>query len=224
MRYRRGYGREEEFDRWAQRRVQIIRSAITHITLEPQVTYLIRWEMLYCGEEMHKAVVDIVRSITEGYQVFTFLKRHVGRWKSRTERKYESANGLADDLHTLLSAYRTEDCFLGKQYAVLFSRGHHRQLIDYLEQNCWRGKRRRNRYWSGDLWIRAYLDVPQEHSGIEVLQWGLHTRKSPDLQIQFGWGGLNIVLPCKKEPEEQYIQGIIAAACEKYGLDTEWEV
>lgn len=224
MRYRRGYGREEEYDRWAQRRVQIIRFETTHITFDPRVTYLIRWETLYCGEEMHKAVVDIVRAVTEGYQVFSFLKRHVGRWKSRAERRYESANGLADDLHTLLRVYQTENCLLGEQYAVLYSHGHHRKLIDYLEQNCWHGKRRYNRYWGRNLRIDAYREVPQELSGEDLLQWSLRSAQTPDLQIEFGYGGLNLSLPQKDEREEQRIQGVVAAACEKYGLDTEWEV
>lgn len=176
------------------------------------------------AQVMHDMIAELTQRVMEPYGTLSRLR--IKTEGCRARKGYETERGLADDVYSLLKAYRAEPVWRDEHSVALWSDGCHRKLIQYLMDHCWTGRCDPNPYWAGDFWMYGYRKPPEGLTDDALWAWINSGNTYADLIVSY-WEGaavwMEIKLRCADPEEERRICRLVKQVSEKYRAKVDWE-
>jgi len=169
-------------------------------------------------DNLYSIIVELTESVAESYGVFSFIRRLGSSGAHEKPCKYESEKGLADDIYEHLKESGEEQVWCTDQTVALWSYGHHRELVRYLDGTC-RSRFGIDPYWNGEFYMYGVRGVFPGASGDAIWEELSAKRLMPDLTVSYGdnseiW--IDFLLRNKTHDEEKRICRLVKAACDRH--------
>ncbi len=167
-------------------------------------------------DELYSIIIELTETVTAPYGIFSFIKQMGKDGAHSTAYNYESEKGLANDIYEHLSAAKTEPVWRTDSAVALWSYGHHRKLVEYLDGHC-RSEYRLDPYWNGEFYMYGFLGLSCDAIWEELSA----KRILPDLTVSYHdsseiW--IDFELHYRDPDEEKRICRLVKEACDRHGV------
>ncbi len=165
---------------------------------------------------LRRMIPELTESVLGVYGVFSILKRFGAHGVHRKPCRYESEKGLADDIYEHLKESGEEPVWCTDHVVALWSYGHHRKLVEYLDGTC-RSRFGIDPYWNGEFYMYGFLG-----SSCDAIWEDLSAKRIlPDLTVSYHdsseiW--IDFLLRNKTYDEEKRICRLVKEACDRHGV------
>ncbi len=170
---------------------------------------------------LRQLFLELTESVMTPYGVFSFIRRFgsYATLRTKTYKKYESKQGLANDIYDHLKATKTEPVWRTNLSVALWSHGHHRKLVQYLDEKC-RSKHRLNPYWSGEFFMHGFRFVSPAETGHAMWEKLCTADFFADIYVIYNESPLFIdfELHYRDPDEEKRICRLVKEACDRHGV------
>ena len=177
----------------------------------------------FCGRKrkaLHRIILELTESVTKPYGVFSFIRQLGVRGAHEKPCRYESKQGLADDIYEHIQKTGDGAVWRTDRSVVLWSHGCHHGLVRYLDQSC-RSRFGIDPYWNGEFYMYGYQNVSPLESGAIVWEQFSVGNRPPDLIVSYRedypiW--IDFLLRNKTYDEEKRICRLVKEACDRHGV------
>ena len=174
------------------------------------------------GRKKHvldKMILELTESVLAPYGVFSFIKR-LGISHDKPRKKYESEQGLAADIYDWIKRYETEPVWRTEKEVALWSRGYHRELMQFLDKHC-RSRFSCDPYWNGEVSLYGFQNLPENTLGEDVWNRLSEGAIEPDLVVTYRsnyhiW--VDFRFRCINREEIERVCKLIEDTCERHGI------
>jgi len=188
---------------------------------EDRVSYRLSGHIGRKEKILDQMILELTESVMAPYGVFSFIRRldYVMARRTKAYKKYESKQGLANDIYDHLTATKTEPVWRTNQSVALWSHGHHRKLVQYLDEKC-RSKHRLNPYWAGEFFMHGFRNVSPAETGHAMWKKLCAADFFADIYVIYNESPLFIdfELHYRDHDEEKRICRLVKAACDRHGV------
>ncbi len=171
---------------------------------------------------LDQMILELTESVMAPYGVFSFIRRldFVMARRTKACKKYESKQGLANDIYDHLKATKSEPVWRTNQSVALWSHGHHRKLVQYLDEKC-RSKHHFNPYWDSEFLMHGFQYVSPAETGHAMWKKLCDADFHADIRVTYERGvylSINFELHHRDHDEEKRICRLVKEACDRHGV------